>query len=381
MTHPAVWALTAAAPAFDAASRERIAVELASMQARTPGSLALTTCHRVELYGSGPPPAWGGATVGRAAPSPRVLVAEHAVRHACRLAAGLESTVVGEGQVLHQMRQAMRNRDATFDSSVIRTWQAALWCGRRARAGAAVRGRDLATVAIGWLDTHLEGLAGRTVLVAGTGVMGRGLAEAARAAGAATTLATWTPARFRSGNGVLSLDEAASLAPTFDAVAVALRGPWSDLAGVPRLPLVVDLSFPSAVPAVALSVAVRFADVDALAAINGSLTLADGDGAEAAYRRRAERTVDEAVARVLAWLAARPSTPALRGLRETAEAERRRAVERLIRRLPDLNARERELVQTLSRQLVAAVLHRPTAALASDIDGSAAQAADRLFGR
>jgi glutamyl-tRNA reductase len=55
-------------------------------------------------------------------------------------------------------------------------------------------------------------------------------------------------------------------------------------------------------------------------------------------------------------------------------------VERLLRRLPDLADRERELIETMTRQLVTDLLHEPVSALRSDPDGSQGQAARRLFG-
>src|SRR5438034_1347089 len=61
------------------------------------------------------------------------------------------------------------------------------------------------------------------------------------------------------------------------------------------------------------------------------------------------------------------------------EARRRARVERLLRRLPDLGPRERELVESMSRQLVTDLLHEPVSELRADPDGSRREAAFRLF--
>jgi glutamyl-tRNA reductase len=69
----------------------------------------------------------------------------------------------------------------------------------------------------------------------------------------------------------------------------------------------------------------------------------------------------------------------IRAIRSRAEARRAAAVERLLRRLPDLTDRERALVEQLSSQLVAAILHEPSAVLRDDRAGSLAATARRLF--
>jgi glutamyl-tRNA reductase len=379
MTRP-LWVLTAAAPAFDASSREVIGASLAALRAEEPGSILLTTCHRVELYGAGVPPRLARLAGADAPREPDLLVGRDAATHLCRLATGLESAVIGEQQVLHQLRAALRASDAAgrhLDPAVARAWHIALWAGRRARSGQRRDGRNLGDLAIRWLEHELGGLAGRNVLVVGTGVMGHALEEAARTRGAAITLAT----RRRSAESrprVLGLREAADRVPQMDAVAVALGGPWVELAAAPSVPVAVDLSFPAAIPAAVRARVSRLADVDTLAGLGLQSAAAAG---EDQYQSRAHRIVEDAVERTELWLAARRSSDAIRAIRERAEVDRRRAVDRLLRRLPELDQRERELVTALSEQLVATLLHRPIAALHADADGSAAAAAQRLFGR
>jgi glutamyl-tRNA reductase len=95
---------------------------------------------------------------------------------------------------------------------------------------------------------------------------------------------------------------------------------------------------------------------------------------------RAEAAVDEAVGEYVGWLQGRGSVRTLVALRERGEARRRARVERLLRRLPQLDDRARELIETMSRQLVTDLLHEPVTALRSDQDGSHGEAARRLFG-
>jgi glutamyl-tRNA reductase len=68
----------------------------------------------------------------------------------------------------------------------------------------------------------------------------------------------------------------------------------------------------------------------------------------------------------------------LRQLGTAAESRRRRELEWLLRRLPQLSDRERALVDQMSHRLVAGILHAPRAALGSG-DEELAPAARRLF--
>src|ERR1700746_2933307 len=94
-----LWALTASASEADSATRDRLGREMERWLEAGPDAVALTTCHRVELYGLGPAPNLPGL---------RVHSGVAAVRHLMRVAAGLESAIVGEDEVLHQVREALQ---------------------------------------------------------------------------------------------------------------------------------------------------------------------------------------------------------------------------------------------------------------------------------
>jgi glutamyl-tRNA reductase len=100
---------------------------------------------------------------------------------------------------------------------------------------------------------------------------------------------------------------------------------------------------------------------------------------ERGWVERAEAVVEDSVGEYLGWLHGRGSVDALRALKERGEARRSARVERLLRRLPDLAPRERELVESMSRQLVTDLLHEPISELRADPDGSRREAALRLF--
>lgn len=371
---PPPWAALALPDRLGADRRTALVNEIPPARADGGGRLVIHTCHRVEWYGGGEPDTKLAAT-----PGVRVLRGADAAAHLFRLAAGLESAVLGEEQVLAQVRTAHREAAARgLDAAVDRLAQLAMRIGRAARAGG-IPGelRDLAALAIDRLGVMTGPLAGRRVLVVGSGAMGTGLVRAAAKRGARITVGgrdaarAGQVARIASGSGV-DLAEAARVAPGMDAVVVALAGPWLGLPDDARLPPTVDLSSPSALPsAVRDRLGVAFIDIDTLAPDAaagprrhpGEIALAERE-----YVDRAERLVADALGEYERWYAARTAVRTVRELRTTAEARRAAEVDRLLRRLPELDERQRELVELMSRRLVGSILHAPLARLRDDPD-------------
>ncbi|HZU15066.1 MAG TPA: hypothetical protein VFD01_00450 [Candidatus Dormibacteraeota bacterium] len=362
------WALVARAGEIEVEERSRLAAQVEQMTAFHHRWLVLSTCHRVELYGFGPRPD---------RPEMRLLEGEDAVRHLFRVAAGLESAVPGEDEVLGQVRRATsEGRARRIDERLARLFESAVATGRAARARGLRPQLGLAQRAVAWLEGRARRSGGR-LLVAGTGVMGSALARAALAGGWRVTVAGHGP-----GRAELSLADAARLAPEVDGIAIGLRGEWSELAALadPRcLPPVADLSAPSAVPrAVREALGEDFLGIDGLWEMGARGGSADPD--LASWIAAAEAAVEEGVGEYLGWLRGRRSVDTLVALKARGEERRRSRVERLFRRLPHLGPRERELVEVMTRQLVTDLLHEPVCALRSDPDGSQREAARRLFG-
>jgi glutamyl-tRNA reductase len=241
------WVAGVSAAERSAEERERIAADLRPEAGAA--QVLLSTCHRVELYGFGePPPLAAGLPIQSG---------QAAVVHLLRVAAGLESALVGEDEVLHQVRDAFRDAaagDHRLDVRLHRLFEAAVATGRRARAGRTATGVGLAGRAVDWLQGRTP-LRGGAVLVAGAGRMGSALAHAARKQGALVTIASRDPERAQrlaavyGGSGV-SLAEGAELVSRSAGVAVALSGPWQELvAPADPLPPIADISAPSALPA------------------------------------------------------------------------------------------------------------------------------------
>lgn len=396
-----LWVAGAHADRVAVDEREAVARHYRSLATREE-LLVLHTCHRVEVVGSGGDPSVMLAEAPSAS-SMRHLSGSDAIRHVLRLATGLESAVVGEDQILGQLRVAFSTASRALPSDVRRLAEVALAAGREARAGDLARGRDLSRPALQWLVDQGVVFEGGRILIVGAGTLGMRLAHSANARGAKVLVASRDAGHAanvaqRYGGESLDLAEAAALAPHTDGIAVALGGPWRDLLPVAGLPPMVDLSAPPAVASeVRRQMGARFGDVDRLfparsmadaglpapptspAPPGSPATPATERQSDDAYAARAEAVVDSWAARYERWLSGRGAVPTLCSLRDRSEERRRVAVERLLRRMPDLAEREQELIGTFSRQLTAALLHEPSARLREDEDGSAAQAARTLF--
>ncbi len=394
------WLVAAVAGQASAEERDRF-LALIREAGLDRGRVVVATCHRVELYGIGDRPE-GEAAASLPWRGLIVRLGPDAARHALRLAVGLESVVLGEEQVLGQVRDAHRaaRRGGALDPQLDRLFQIALRIGRVARAGGRPTADGLARRAVRVLADRLGAgggrLEGRRILVVGAGAMGRLLARGALRAGAASlVVASRDPARAaavlaeRGAAGeALDLGGAARCwqEGAVDGVLVALAGPWSalgvggsgDPAWVRDLAPVVDLSAPSALPEpLRRLLGDRFVGIDDLAdGSAGSGTTEGGSAAERAFRERAEALVSEGLAEYRSWVVSRSATTAIRSLQAEAELIRRTELEALFRRLPDLGPRERDLIGLHSRRILARLLHRPIRRLRA---GEGVEAARRLF--
>jgi glutamyl-tRNA reductase len=115
-------------------------------------------------------------------------------RHLLRVAAGLESVVLGEDQIQRQVREAYRRACAAREPGALlhRLFHAAFRAGKRVRAETALQpgGRSLAGCGAAFLAQRLDGLAGKAVLVMGAGEMGSLAARKLRDRGVGRLLVT-----------------------------------------------------------------------------------------------------------------------------------------------------------------------------------------------
>ncbi|MGH9062858.1 MAG: glutamyl-tRNA reductase [Acidimicrobiales bacterium] len=300
-----------------------------------------------------------------------------AVTHLFEVAAGLDSAVLGEGEVLAQVRQAWeRAREERAAGPVLSyLFRHAVLVGKRARSETGIaRGiTSVSQAAVALVAERLGGsLEGRRVLVLGAGEMGEGMAVALGSSPAEVLVAnrTWSRAASlarRIGGRPVELDAAALaevdvlLSSTGAEAPVLSAGDLAPvLAGRGGRPLlVVDVAVPRDVdPAVAGLDGVTLLDMDDLRAF--------AEAGMTGRRREADRVraiIAEEVQRHLEDRAARTAVPVVAALRERAEAVRLTEVERYRSRLARLGPQEQETVEALTRQLLAKLLHEPTVAL------------------
>jgi len=243
------WAITVSARDVDDAARARTAAAIQAWFDEGGDGVALITCHRAELYGVGAPPSLIDAAY--------LLAGETASVHLMRVACGLESAIIGEDEVLHQVREAMRTATVArrLDRRVHRLFQTAIAAGRSARSRRTESSGNLAQSAVKWLRSRAD-IANRRVVVAGAGRMGATLAHSLANAGANVVVSSRNEeraARLARHFGAQSagLQAGAELVEKAAAVAVALAGPWSELQAVApvEMPPVADISAPQSVPA------------------------------------------------------------------------------------------------------------------------------------
>lgn len=392
-------ALVAHARHVPSEEREAFA-DAATAVARDHRAILLRTCHRAELYVADEPlNGHGRLSLPALPPGGRRLDGVAAARHVFTVAAGLDSVVVGEDQILHQLRECLSDRHlagagrcpepvgsasphATGLHPVLeRLFQIALHLGRETRSWREGPPRSLADVALDRIVAAVGPLLGRRVLVVGAGRMSRLAALSAARQGAHVLVANRSSDRAAAlafdANGEPAAFGPEAPLPAVDAVILAISARWP-LSPSARSELlagsqpVVDLSSPPALePEVRGLLGARYTSVDDLA--RGS-----HDELRKRLRRRAERVLDDAEQNLASWVRARSAVPAIQALSDQAETRRMEELDRLFRRI-ELADHERELVAQMSQRLVAGLLHSPLSALRDDADGDLERAARTLF--
>jgi len=369
-------------------------------------AVLLITCHRCELYTATADPErvarWarevltGRDPAGAPVETWRQMAGGDAIHHLCRVACGLDSAVLGEAQVLGQVRRAWQEAVAagTIGTTLDRLFRLAVSAGKRARRLPGVEGRtaSLADVAVQLVEARLDTLHGRRVLVIGSGTMAQLTVRALAVAGVAeVTVAARRPEQVPAlGNRVTAvpLGRLSEVLVDVD-VAVSTTSAPSVILDVPtvrqvmaqrRRPLVlVDLAVPRDIdPGVREVAGVILLDADEIVAHAG-ISTQPPTGVVA----RLEAIAAHAAATFERWERARAAVPSIVRLRRRAEQIQRAELARALRRLPDLTDRERDVVAAMAAGIVNRILYAPTARLkaeAAERDGDLLRRAlDTLF--
>jgi glutamyl-tRNA reductase len=372
------------ARAVPAAERGRFALRLRDLGDR--GAVVIETCHRVEAYlATGHDPA-GLAGELRLPAGGTVLTDRAAVRHAITVAVGSDSVVVGEDQILHQLRDAVATArsNGQIDSELERLFTLALRAGRRARSWLQGPRPSLADLAIDVMERQVGPLRGRALLVVGAGWMGRLATAAGIAVGASVTIANRSPDRARTLAAkyearVEAFDPGAR-AGRHVGVIVAVGGPWTiGPATVEALvengTIVVDLSVPPAVhPGLVAALGRRYVSADDLALLE-----VDAGPTTVSPDRRIEELIERTASEFLDWLQAREARTAAEALVRRADLERAAELEQLWRHHPELDAELRAAIERMTESYARRLLREPLERLARDTDGRNERAVRELF--
>lgn len=394
--------------------RERVSLapeRAGGLLARLPAGLTegfiLSTCNRTEIYAVVAHAASGarqlaeffarshGLAVTELEPHLYTHVQAAAARHLFRVTSGLDSMVLGEDQIVAQVKSALHQAQeaGSLGPWLHRLGSAALAASKRVRAdtGLARSPVSVMSVALDAAHAELESLEHRRVVVVGAGRTADAVVRLclSRAPSAAITVVNRTPERARELAARCGVEAApwAALPELLSAAdllvtAVSALSPVvlkDDLArALPtgRRLIVLDLSVPRAVdPAAATIPGLTIHDVDALQ-----------ERAVANRRRRegevaaAEAIIAECTERFSEWWRAREVAPAIRRLRARADSIRDSEQQRALARLPGLTSNDQLIVREMADRLINKLLHQPMTNLKQYPDGAnLATALDRLF--
>jgi len=369
-------------------------------------AFALRTCNRAEAY-----VVTGDEAAGRAALTPLVddvdlaavrwLSHEESLEHLLRTAAGLESLVVGEDQILGQIRDAFeRARGAGGIGPILEEGiTKAIRVGERARSETAINegALSLGSAAVDLIDRHRD-LEEATALVVGAGEMGTlaarsltrrvdRLVVANRSLDPAERLAATVDGPDGTDASAVGLDSLASALEAAD-VAVSATGSSEPLLDRGTLEtagetFVVDIAQPRDVePAAARLSEVTVRTLDDIEAVTAATERRRESAAEAV-----EAIVEEELKRLLVQYKRKRADEAISAMYESAERVKERQVDTALTRLEtaadgDLDDDQREVVESLADAIVGQLLAAPTRSLrdaAEEDDWSTISTALRLF--
>lgn len=302
-----------------------------------------------------------------------------AIRHLFRVAASLDSMVVGEPQILGQMKEQYLAATTAGTSGPVlhKAFHRAFTVAKRVRTetGIASKSVSVASVAADLTQTIFETLADKTVLLIGAGKMSQLVARHLQGRGAGDIMVTTRT----FDNAVALAREFGGLPIPFERMAEYLKhadivigsaGAADHLVGPALVQEVlrarkqrpmffVDLAVPRNFdPAINDLDNVYVYDMDDLAR-----TVADNSGEREREARRAEAIVDEEVERFVRWLGGLDVVPTIVALRDKIETIRKAELEKALASLQDAAPRHRALLDALTSSIVNKILHAPLASL------------------
>jgi glutamyl-tRNA reductase len=389
---------------------ERLAQVVRAISEQGHEVMAVSTCNRVEFYVATGTSAAGievlretltGLGGPQTAPHLYERRGDDALLHLFRVAASLDSMVVGEPQILGQVKSALElaQRAGGARNELAKICSAAFYCAKRVRTETGI-GRaaiSMASAGVELAKKVFGGLNDKAALILGAGEMGELCARHLKSAG---TAKLWVVNRTferaeqlarEVGGEAKPFDALFALLPEVDLVISSTASLQPILTRDNMGPVLkahrgsslvlVDLAVPRDVaPDVNSLDGVYAYDVDDLQKV-----LSENAAARAAEAAKAEAIVAEEHARCVQARALREAVPVLAQLRARAEAIARAEAERTLQVLgPELGERQRRSVEAMAMAIVNKLLHLPTAKLrqvgTQEAPEHLAGAAAELFG-
>ncbi len=306
---------------------------------------------------------------------------EGAIHHLFEVAAGLDSAVLGESEILGQVRNAweLARHEGGAKATLNLLFRSAIEVGKRVRTETSI-GRGTASVSHAAVEmaTDLLGtLAGKRVLVVGAGDMGEGIATALVDAGATDISVTnrtteraqrladrvrgrvipfgKLPSAISSADVLLTCTGAGSVLVDIDTMVAGRIGVADPL-------LVVDIAVPR-------DVAAEVAELDGVTLLNLDHLRDWADRGLAQRRGEADRVraiVAEEIERFMMEAAARQAAPLVAQLHEWAEAVRVGELERYSSRIAGLDDAQRATLDAVTKGIIAKLVHQPSVRLKAD---------------
>ncbi len=350
-------------------------------------AIVLATCNRVEVFAdvdrfhggvaevSRVLARQAGAGIEEVSPYVTVHYEDRAAQHMFEVAAGLDSMVMGETQVLGQLRTAyaLARKEGTVGRELHALAQHALRVGKRVHSETGIdkAGASLVSVALDRVEQRIGSLDGRPVLVVGAGSMGALAATTLARRGADVVVISRThPSAHRLAEsiggrasaldrltGELAVAEVLVSCTGASGLVIHRETVETAIGGRPDRPLaVVDLALPRDVdPRVAALPGVHLVDLALIQADESGTGAVAGDDVAAA-----RQLIETEVALLSAEQRAATVAPTVSALRSHAAEVVEAELLRLSTRLPDLDAKARvEIARTVNR-VVDKLLHQPT---------------------
>jgi glutamyl-tRNA reductase len=302
------------------------------------------------------------------------LLGRQAIEHLFRVSTGLDSMLIGEAEILGQVKDAyIQGQQAkSLGKTLHRLFREALNAGKHARTQTSIgdESTSIATAAIEAAKARLGSLAGKSVVVIGAGKMGRTAVRRLRGEGAERLIVTnRTMSRAQELIAEVGFGEAIEMPGIVDALAAAdivVTSTGASHFVVTHAQMAQAMARRPERPIFLIDIAVpRDVDPDVRAIEN--VALVDVDGLRTVVdrtlemRREAiphvEEIIDEFIARFGAWYQSRLAVPVIASLTQKAETVRTSEVARLFSRTPELTEREKMLITGMSMTIVSKLLH------------------------